>query len=256
MERHATCDLEIGGHPQAAPLPSFCIPTFRKGICLPSLLRPGGATESSDVTSQPFCKRCRLDLIINQNTIGVSNRTPHWTRPAHARWPGRHAERMRPPRAHMVMASRTGSTLAAASMPLCWFECCVPSMHNQMANGLWGIQHQQKHITHTTLLRTADFWLAHACGCAHKERCVGSHFAHRTDTRLEANRPQMEMLSNAQHCTMSDTTRSEGRHTPHTAACQHIREGYKGLQEQCNTSPTRVHTSSENGHNARSILAG
>ena len=58
-------------------------------------------------------------------------------RPAHARWPDRHAKRLRPPRprAHMAMAARKGNTQAAASMPLCWLECCVPPMAHSTNKG-------------------------------------------------------------------------------------------------------------------------
>ena len=57
------------------------------------------------------------------------------TLPAPARWPGRQAKRLRPPHAHMAMAARTGSTQAAASMPLCWLECCVPPMAHSTNKG-------------------------------------------------------------------------------------------------------------------------
>ena len=62
------------------------------------------------------------------------------TRTAPARWPGRYAKRMRPPRAHMAVAIRPGNTPAAASTQLCWLECCVPTMA-QSTNKSTNTQH-------------------------------------------------------------------------------------------------------------------
>ena len=71
----------------------------------------------------------KLKEILSPQHNGVSTQwCVRHALPAPARWTGRHAMRLRPPRARMAITARTGNTLVAASTPLCWLECCVPLM--------------------------------------------------------------------------------------------------------------------------------
>ena len=96
---------------------------------------------TSGLVSRPPTHRLRLCAgLARKEILSPQHNGVYATRTAPARWPGRYAKRMRPPRAHMAVAIRPGNTPAAASTQLCCLECCVPTMA-QSTNKSTNTQH-------------------------------------------------------------------------------------------------------------------
>ena len=136
VERHGCCTHPVGrrGTGQCCwnlPLNSLNKPATQRGFTFdrmamhPSITIYGCSNEWAVwrhlLRSDGSCPEISKKRFLSPQHNGVSVILP-----AHACWPGRHAKRLRPPRARMAMAARTGNTLAAASTPLCWVECCAP----------------------------------------------------------------------------------------------------------------------------------
>ena len=108
------------------------------------------------------------------------------TLPAPTRWPGSHAKRLRPPRAHMTIAARAGNTLGAPISRHCagWSAVCH-QWHTAPA----------KTQMHNIRLRAA---ISDSLTRAHTRSYAWNHasrFTHRTCTFDRANATIAEQKS-------------------------------------------------------------
>ncbi len=132
------------------------------------------------------------------------------TRPARARWPGRHATCRRPSCARAAAAAGHGHTLAAASTLLCRLECCVPTLAHNTNRSTKSTPHGSTQPTPSPTRRARtrnDPW---------------KHGSSIVRTRSAPHSPQQPHI--APHCTVS-AQHSAQCHTPlHTCTSATARE--------------------------------
>ena len=166
-----------------------------------------------------------LKEILSPQHNGVSA-----TLPAPARWPGRHAKRLRPPRAPHGHGSTNGKhpSRREHATVLVGVLCAIN-----------GTQHQQRH-KHTT--HSSEQPIFGSLARARTRNDAWDHASPIVHARLATHRPHLP--SKAQHCTMSSKTLYS---PPYIAASQHIRERPARAMRH---GPAHASASSESGHTA------